>query len=163
MTVALGSLAGCGSPDERAPGCLFETAITGGGTQDVTEHSPVSCGAGYGPGIVEMGFTVHAASLVRRFTFSLPDLPASTVGTTIPAHVRLVPPGTDYDAPGWFAQDCSISVDRIQDRQNTGAATTAHITAHGTCNDPAEPEPGNSTTALLVAPFRFTGIAGWNN
>ncbi len=165
VPVPFAMMLSCGSPaeEDRAPECSLEMSLSGGGTQHVAEGSPVGCGAGYGPGIVEIGFTVHAGSPVRRFIFQVPDLATASVGATIPAHLRLLPSATDSAVPGWFAEDCSATVERIRVQQNSGPATIAYVTAYGACSAPAKSEPGNPEPKVVVGSFRFTGIAGWNN
>jgi len=164
ISVPVAMLLSCGSSaDEQASDCTLQISLSGGGTQHVTDGSSVSCGGGYSPGNVEIGFTVANGALVKRFIFQVPDLRADSVDTTIPAHLRMLPSASDYDAPGWLADDCTATIDRIRIQQDGDPATLAYVTAHGACAAPAEPEPGNPSPTLAVGSFRFTSIAGWNN
>lgn len=161
--ISLTALIACGESDEQARHCTLEADLSGGAAQHVTEDSAVSCGAGYGPGTIEIGFTTHESGPVRRFIFRLPKPPAEEGGNAVAIQLRLLPSSTDYEVPGWLAEQCSLIVDDVRGQQDQGAATIAYVSAHGTCAAPAEPDPGNQAQALVVASFRFTGIAGWNN
>ena len=155
-------LLACGSTSEPPSDCVLETALSGGAAQQVTEDSPTICGAGSGPTTIEMGFALSDSSPVPRFIFQMPGLDTAAVGSATPAHLRLLRSTTDFDGPGWIADECLAVIDDVRVVDDAQAFTIAYVTAHGTCDALATPEPGNPIPAIVVEPFRFTGIAGWN-
>ena len=157
------AIACSGEEPTPEPDCVLRVSLAGGATQTVSADSRASCGAGsLNPTGSEMYFNLEAAPVVHRFEFRIADLHAQSAGAALATQIRLVPSLTDTTVPGWLANSCTSTVDRVRVTDGDNSLTIADVTAHGICDEPASPEPGNAVGPLTVGPFEFVGIAVWN-